>query len=292
MSDRRIGFVGLGDMGGPMAANIAAAGFSMLVYDAIDAASKAPPAATVAGSVAEVALASDTVFLSLPDGAVVNAVAREIAASRPPGPLTVVDLSTVGVLAARETDEILRRAGIAFVDAPVSGGRTGAVKGTITLMWSGPKMLMDSHAAVTKSFTGNVFHIGDRPGQGQAMKLLNNFLSASAMIATTEAVLFGEENGIAMKTALDVLNVSTGQNTATSDKFPNRILSRSFDAGFRTALMRKDVDLFLSAAEAIGMPLQFAPAVQRCWAEVDEGLPGSDFTEIYRFAEGRKGKTD
>ena len=108
--------------------------------------------------------------------------------------------------------------------------------------------MLEANRALLESFTGNVFHVGDRAGQGQAMKLANNFLSATALAATSEAVAFGVAHGLDMATMIDVLNVSTGRNSATTDKFPNRILTGSYDAGFSTAHMTKDVGLFVDGA--------------------------------------------
>jgi len=134
-----------------------------------------------------------------------------------------------------------------------------------------------------ESFTGNVFHVGDRAGQGQAMKLANNFLSATALAATSEAVAFGVANGLDMATMIDVLNVSTGRNSATTDKFPNRILSGSYDAGFSTAHMTKDVGLFVDGASSAGTAHTVAAAVTETWRACHESLPGSDFTEIWKY---------
>ena len=115
------------------------------------------------------------------------------------------------------------------------------------------------------------------------MKILNNFLSGTAMAATTEAVLYGLSQGVDMKTMLDVVNVSTGQNTATSDKFPNRVLTETFDAGFATALLTKDVNLFVENAKAAGTPTRVADTVGGIWNETNEALPDSDFTLVYKY---------
>ena len=120
------------------------------------------------------------------------------------------------------------------------------------------------------------------------MKLLNNFLSATAMAATSEAVAFGLSHGLDMKTLLDVVNASTGRNTATADKFPNRILTGTYDAGFKTKLLTKDVGLFLDNAKAAGTPTAVAETVAGLWRRCDEALPDSDFTRIYEFIRGGK----
>lgn len=278
----QIGFIGLGDMGAPMAANIARAGFNPVVFDKAGTSGRAPEHSLAANDVADVVRHAETIFLSLPDGNASLSVAREIVSATNRHVKTVVDLSTLGVEAAQSIDKLLAEAGITFIDCPVSGGRAGAAKGTITLMWAGPGDVLEGHRPILESFARAIFHVGEQAGQGQAMKLLNNFLSATSMAATTEAILFGQSHGLDMATMLDVLNVSTGQNTATRDKFPERILTGTFDAGFRTALMRKDVDLYVEGVEQAGTPADLAEHVRRIWQEVDGNRPGSDFTEIFR----------
>ncbi len=283
MSPSRFGFVGLGNMGGPMAANIARAGFDLVVYDAAGTEARAPAGSRAAASLPEVAAEAETVFLSLPDGAASLAVAREIAALAGRGTGVVVDLSTVGVAAAKETHAVLAEAGVAYVDAPVSGGRAGALAATIAVMWAGPEALLERHRAVLEAIAGNVFHVGDDPGQGQAMKLLNNFLSATALVATSEAMAFGLTQGLSMETMLAVVNVSTGRNTATSDKFPNRIVTGTYDAGFTTALLAKDLGLYVERARAAASPATVGETVAGVWRNAAQAKPESDITRVYDF---------
>jgi len=198
----------------------------------------------------------------------------------------VIDLSTVGPAAAAEAAALLDAAGITYCDGPVSGGAAGARAATISLMFSGPVEVLEEHRALLDSFTGNVFHVGDRAGQGQAMKLANNYLSATALAATSEAIAFGLANGLDMGTMVDVLNVSTGRNSATADKFPNRIITGSYDAGFSTSHMTKDVGLFVDGASSLGTAHAVAEAVTATWRGCDEKLPGSDFTEIWKYVSG------
>ena len=290
MGSQRYGFLGLGNMGGPMAANIAAAGIGLVVHDKAGTEARAPAGATVAAGEAEVAAAA-TVFLSLPDGAASVAVAHGIAAAAQAEPgraaSLVVDLSTIGIDAAKEAHGILAQAGVAYGDAPVSGGQAGARAGTITIMWAGPEGILDGHQAALDAMAGKVFRVGGEPGQGQTMKLLNNFLSATAMVATTEAVTFGQSQGLELATMLDVINASTGRNTASADKFPKRILGGTFDSGFAMALMTKDLGLYRDNARAAGTPLPIGAGLADLWAAADAALPGADFTRIYEFV--RKG---
>ncbi len=288
MSDGRIGFIGLGNMGGPIAANIAAGGHDMIVFDAAGTAARAPDGVAVAASVAEVAAAAETVLLSLPDGPVVAAVVEEIAESNARVTSALVDLSTIGIAAARQVHARLSRADIAYLDAPVSGGTAGASAGTIAVMCGGDAALFERLSPVLSSMSRNLFHVGDTPGQGQAMKLANNFLSATAMAATSEAVAFGVDQGLDMAQMLNVLNASSGQNTATSDKFPNRILPGKYDAGFTNTLLTKDVTLYLENVRAAGTPDTMGAVLTDVWRRFQAAEPGADFTRVYPFVRDRR----
>ena len=265
-----------------MAGNIVAKGFPLTVYDKAGTQGLAPEGSQFGADAADVARSADTVFLSVPDGEVSLIVVDEIIASVDRRADVIIDLSTIGPAAAREANARCKAAGITYIDAPVSGGQAGARAGTITVMLAGPKAMVDAHKDVLHGFAKNPFHVGEEPGQGQAVKILNNFLSGTAMVASTEAVLYGLSQGIDMKTILDVVNVSTGQNTATADKFPKRILTETFDTGFATALLTKDVNLFLDNAREAGTPNKIAQAISEVWDETNEALPGSDITMVYK----------
>lgn len=278
-----IGFVGLGQMGGPMAGNITKGVKEIIVYDKAGTAERAPEGAKLANSLGDVLSSADTVFLSVPDGPVSIALAKEIAAAEGRRASVIIDLSTIGPDAAREASDILAAAGVTYIDAPVSGGQAGAAAGTITIMWGGPKAVLDDHMPVMETFSGNVFHCGENPGQGQAVKLLNNYLSATAFASSCEAILYGMSEGVEMKTILDAVNVSTGRNTATMDKFPKRILTETYDCGFATKLQSKDVNLFIENAKAAGTPLTIASVVAAIWNGCDASKPDSDISRIYDY---------
>ena len=281
-----LGFIGLGQMGQPMAANIAKGPAPLLCYDLV--AGRAPDGAAEMASLADVVAGAETTFLSLKDGDTVNAIATEVAAMENVAGKVIVDMSTIGPDAAKAAAATLKAASVAYIDAPVSGGRQGALKASIAIIWGGPRAEMERHRAVIDLFCANAFHVGEEPGQGQAVKLLNNFLTATSMSATTEAVLFGLHHGIDMKTILDVVRVSTGNNTAVSDKFPNRILPRTFDAGFFAELMNKDVQLYRRYVEEAGTPGQIGAQVADVWQQVEDALPPqSDFTRIFEVLEQR-----
>jgi 3-hydroxyisobutyrate dehydrogenase len=270
-------------MGGPMAANVALAFDGLACFDAAGTEPRLPAGGVAAASVADVASRCSTVLVSVPDGAATLAVVKEIAAASSRAVDTVIDLSTIGPAAAVDAADVLSSADITYCDGPVSGGAAGARARTISLMFSGPSAVLDAQRSLLDSFTGNVFHVGELPGQGQAMKLANNYLSATALAATSEAIAFGLAHGLEMKTMIDVLNVSTGRNSATVDKFPNRVLTGTYDAGFSTAHMTKDVGLFVDGAGGANTANVVASAVATTWRGCDAALPGSDFTEIWRY---------
>jgi 3-hydroxyisobutyrate dehydrogenase len=282
-----IGFIGLGQMGGPMAGNVVCAAPGLVCFDVAGTEDRMPSGGVAAASIPELARRCATVFISVPDGAATLDVARQLAATIDGVVETVIDLSTIGPKAAVEAAELLQPLGIVYCDGPVSGGAAGARAATISLMFAGPSTVLDANRELLESFTGNVFHVGDRAGLGQAMKLANNFLSATALAATSEAVAFGIAHGLDMATMIEVINVSTGRNSASADKFPNRILTGTYDAGFSTAHMTKDVGLFVDGAGEDKTAATVAAAVTETWRGFDGAMPGSDFTEIWRYVSTR-----
>jgi 3-hydroxyisobutyrate dehydrogenase len=282
-----VGFVGLGNMGQPMATNVARAGFELICFDAAGTQERLPDGARAANDLAGVFAGADTVLLSVPDGAATRSIVDGIVAAEVRRVTTVVDLSTVGPQVAGEVAERLRAVGVTYTDGPVSGGVTGARAATISMMFAGPADILEANRPILAAIAGNVFHVGTRAGQGQAMKLLNNYLSATALAATSEAIAFGMAEGLDMGVILDVLNVSTGRNSASVDKFPNRIVTGTYDAGFHTRLMAKDLQLFLDSVARTGTAATVAASVSDVWQRADEALPGSDFTQIWQFVSGR-----
>lgn len=276
------GFIGLGKMGHPMAANITGrGGFPLVCFDAAGTTDRLPAGATAADSIASVVAAADVVFFSVPDAAATAAVVEAIVGAPERRATTVVDLSTIGPSAAQANAARLAEVGIEYCDGPVSGGAAGARAATISLMFGGAAETLERLRPILASFAGSIFHVGDEPAKGQAMKLVNNFLSATALAASSEAFAMGEAAGLDLATMVDVVNVSSGRNTATSDKFPNRVLTGTYDAGFATAHMTKDVGLFLAEATALGTATAVTAAVTSTWRSADAEMPGSDFTEIW-----------
>lgn len=288
MSDELVGFVGLGAMGGPIAGNLAAGGVPLTVFDAAGTQARAPDRAALAASVANLAAKVDTIILSLPDGNVVADVVAEIIGAPDRRVRTVVDTSTIGIEASQSVHAALADAHIDFVDAPVSGGVAGAKAATISLMFSGQRETLDRLQPVFAHMSSNVFFIGPTPGQGQAMKIANNFLSATAMAATSEAVAFGTSQGLDMQLMLDVINVSSGQNTASRDKFPQRVVTETYDAGFRNTQMLKDCSLYLQCVKAAGTADELGTLVTSMWDRHSAAEPDADITRIYPFIRERR----
>lgn len=282
-----VGFVGLGNIGRPMAARLRDARIDLVVLDSRRevALEFAGGTARVAGSPQELADRADIVLMSLPTPAAVRAVvAGEDGLARGTRTKLVVDLSTAGPATAREVAQVLQAAGISFLDAPVSGGVAGAEKGTLAVMAAGAAADYERARPLLQQI-GRVFLVGDTPGQGQAMKLLNNLLSATAVAATGEVMALGAKAGLDAAVMLDVLNASTGRNMATSDKFPRAVLTRTFELGFRAALLHKDVRLCRDFAEAYGVPFAVGSAVDKVWERAAGELGDGDFMRIVELFE-------
>jgi 3-hydroxyisobutyrate dehydrogenase-like beta-hydroxyacid dehydrogenase len=288
--DMTIGFVGLGAMGQHMASRLLDAGHELAVFDTRPEAVEphAARGATACDSAAEVADVARTVLVSLPTPDVVRDVANELSGGETIE--TYVDLSTTGPPVAAEVAAALSGAGIAVLDAPVSGGVAGAKAGSLTIMAAGDAAVFERTRPLLEAIGKNVVHVGDEPGQGQLAKVLNNLLSATALAITAEAVALGVRGGLSARTLVDVFTKSSGRNSATDDKFPRHVLPRTFGAGFRTELMNKDVQLCLAEAQRQGVPMVLGGSVAQLWslaaATADDG---ADCTEIVQIVEGWAG---
>ena len=190
----KIGWIGLGSMGNRMAKNLAKNGYQMLVTDKMDT-SAAPQSAHVATTNSEVISEANILILSLPAGPDTLEITQEILNSPSSSVEIVIDTSTIGIPDAKQAAELLSKKGIEYVDAPVSGGIAGADSATLAVMVGCKKDIFEKVQPILKCIGANIFHVGPNPGQGQTVKLLNNFLSATAMAATSEAMAFGTANG-------------------------------------------------------------------------------------------------
>ena len=287
-----IGFIGLGNMGFHMARRLIEAGHTVIALDT----RKEPLDRIVAlggkpaGSAKEVGDRAETVMVSLPTPDIVLAVATGaggvIEGQRV---RRFVDLSTTGSDMAKRIFALLKARDIVQIDAPVSGGVAGAEKGTVAVMASGPRTDVEA-VKPALSVIGKFFFIGEQPGAGQTMKLCNNFLSAAAMAATSEAMVLGVKAGLDPRVMLDVINSGSGRNTATETKFPKNVVPRTFDLGFTNGLMAKDVGLALSEAKTLGVPMEVAETVMRALKRACEEIgPNQDLTTIVQPLERRAG---
>ncbi len=290
-----VGLVGLGAMGSRMGEALLDHGHSLAVYDerreAMDPLVERGAGACT--SPAEVADRAAVVLVSLPTPDVVRSVACGAdGIVRGRAIRTFVDLSTTGSVVAEEVSRTLREAGIEYVDAPVSGGVAGVSKRALTVMASGEREAVARVEPLLQAFAAKIFWVGPAPGQGQLAKVLNNLLSATALAITSEAMTFGVRAGLDPQTLLDIFNASSGRNTATSDKFPQHVLTRRFAAGFRLRLMAKDVELCLSEARDRKIPMILGGLVQQLWTlAAAQGDETDDLTEIVRLFESWTGVT-
>jgi 3-hydroxyisobutyrate dehydrogenase-like beta-hydroxyacid dehydrogenase len=276
-------------MGSGMVARLAAAGHAVTVYDPDPAAVAAASArgAVAAGSAAAVAAAAPIIMASLPSPAIARSTAQTIAGV--PGVEVFVDLSTSGTAAAQAIAALLAPHGVAAIDAPVSGGVTGAAIGKLAIMASGPLVAIERVRPLLSQL-GRLFVVGERPGLGQTVKLANNLMSAAALAITCEAVAMGVKAGVDPAVMLEILNASSGRNSATQDKFPKHVLNRRFDFGFTNGLSFKDVRLCVDEAEALGVPMVVGAAVRQMLSITNNLYgPDADCTEMARVVENWAG---
>ena len=288
-----IGFIGLGNMGWPMMGRLLTAGFPVVAFDVReDVLAKATAlGAQPADSVRDVADRAETVLASLPTPQVSESVVNELVTgtSSDSKVRRFVDLSTVGGVAAQRNHALLAAQGIAALDSPVSGGMHGAQAGTLAIMVSGPPAEFDALATVFEAL-GRAIFVSEQPGAAQTMKLINNLMAATTLAATAEVMVMGVKAGLSADVMIDVLNAGSGGTHASRDKFPRAVLPRTFDYGFATGLMAKDVGLYLDEAASLGLPVEMAATVQRIWEQTlrTEGAD-SDFTSVIKPMEKAAG---
>jgi 3-hydroxyisobutyrate dehydrogenase-like beta-hydroxyacid dehydrogenase len=293
----RIGFIGLGAMGGPMARRLCERQFRVVACDsapgALDAA--VGHGATAVGTPAEVAAQASVVLCSLPTPDVVRQVALGAdgivhggigsgGAAR-----VFVDLSTTGPSVARAVAAGLAERGITAIDAPVSGGVAGANAGTLAIMVSGDAGAIEAARPALEAI-GRVFVVGDQVGLGQVLKLINNGLAATSLIASVEAVAMGVKSGLDPRMIVDVIGASSGQNFMMQKVVAERVLTRAFDFGFRTELMHKDIRLCTDEADVAGVPMFVTNAARQIWSlAMAQGMGKDDISTLARLLEGWAG---
>jgi 3-hydroxyisobutyrate dehydrogenase len=284
-----IGFVGLGNMGLPMTRRLTAAGYTVRAYDTVPEVrerARSEAGAVPVDTAAGVADGATAVILMLPNSRIVEAVLEEdglLDALAPGG--TVIDMSSSEPTVTRELAERFARAGKVMVDAPVSGGTSGARQGMLTVMAGGTEAAVRAVGPLLDELGKQVLHVGP-PGAGHALKALNNLLSATHLLVTSEAVLAGESFGLDPQVMLEVINTSSGRSGSTDNKWPNFILNRAFNSGFGLRLMLKDMRIALGLTETVGHPSELGRAAVELWAQAADRLPAdADHTEIVRWLE-------
>ena len=251
---RQAGFVGLGNMGGRMTRRLVQAGITVLGYDlrpGLAAAAGASPA----DSPAAVCPGSECVLLSLPDSRVVESVVlgrSGLIGAASPGQV-IIDLSTAAPESTRRIHDVLSERGVEYLDAGISGGAAAAEKGTLTIMVGGSATALERCRWVLEPIASKVALMGDS-GAGHATKLLNNFLNAVSLAATSEVMVAARKAGLDLAQVLDVINASSGVNFATLSRFPHIIQGDYLEGGLTSGLMTKDVVLYVDHVRSLGVP--------------------------------------
>lgn len=280
-----IAFIGLGNMGHPMVANLVASGLSVRGYDvSAEAVARLDEVGAQGHPTASAAVeGADFVILMLPNSAIVTSVVDDLISQSALRPgTTVIDMSSSEPLSTRELAVRLRTAGVALVDAPVSGGVTGAVNGTLTVMVGGDDDAVEKAVPILSAI-GKPVRCGIT-GAGHAVKALNNLLSGIHLWATSEAMESGVAFGLDPAVMLSVFNASSGRSGSTENKWPNFVLSGGYDSGFGLALMLKDMKIALGLSDSSGSPRVISAEAVKLWSQAAEHLPATaDHTEVARW---------
>ncbi len=284
----RVGFIGLGNMGRPIAGHLQRAGHQLAVFDVVPAAGAAlvEAGANAAPDIATLAAASDVVFLSLPGPAEVDQVVSAVLADLAMGSV-VVDLSTNSVEGARAMADRGAAVGVAFVDAPVSGGRAGAEAGTLAVIVGGDGEAVERVRPLLETFSANVFHVGPS-GAGALAKLVNNQIFLCASVLIQEGFVLGAKAGMDATALLEILKASSAGTVVGA---ANVFLTRNFDnVSFKLSIAEKDVAVALASARALGVAMPTTEAAHAVYlAAIDGGLGDKVFTATLRTLEERSG---
>jgi 3-hydroxyisobutyrate dehydrogenase len=290
MDIKTVGFIGIGNMGRPMAANLVKGGYQVIAYDA-DAARAAQFAKEVgaksAATLAELGKNVDAIVTMLPTGKEVRACLLEaeggaLAANLPKGAL-VIDMSSADPVGTRATHADLAKRGLAFVDAPVSGGVPRATDGSLAIMIGGEAAAVAAAKPVLSKMGTRLFEVGG-PGNGHAMKALNNFVAGTGFIAVSEAVLVGKRFGLDPAVMIDVMNVSTGKNFNTENVMKQQVISGAFASGFALGLLAKDVGIAADLARAIDVDSPLTRLSSALLGEARDKVGGEkDHTLAYTY---------
>jgi 3-hydroxyisobutyrate dehydrogenase len=288
-----IGFVGLGNMGGPMVGRLVDAGYAVRGFDVSQDTRKAVGAetgATIVDAVSEVAQGADGVVLMLPNSAIVKAVLLDegLLDGIAPGTL-LLDMSSSAPTETKALSGTIDERGVFFVDAPVSGGVRGAKAGSLTIVVGGGDAEVEAARPLLEVVGSRALHVGD-VGAGHALKALNNLLSAATLIATSEAIEAGRRFGLDPAVMIDAFNTSSGRSYSTEHKFPDFVLPETYDAGFNLRLMVKDIGCALDLAESTGSPAAVTAVIVDQWRKAAEDLPAdADHTAIAKWIHELRG---
>jgi len=285
----KIGFIGIGNMGAPMAHRLAAAGSQLCIADksanAVDSFASEHKC-EIPADLESLGAACRVVITMLPNGHIVRAVLLEeggVAGRLVEGSI-IIDMSSSSAVGTRELHADLGERGIAMIDAPVSGGVKKAVDGTLAIMAGGDREIVDACQPMLETM-GRVFYTGTA-GTGHAMKSLNNYLSAASLASASEAVMAGTRFGLDPALMIEILNVSSGRSNSTETKFPNFILNRQFNSGFSIGLLAKDLRLALEIAQSTETPSTLLETCTGIWERAEEELGfQADHTEIIKYLE-------
>jgi 3-hydroxyisobutyrate dehydrogenase len=279
----RIGFIGIGRMGWPMALRLIEAGHTVAVQDAVPGRAD-DFVRRHGGTAGEAARSADALITMLPTSREVAQVLAEAAPLLAPGAV-VVEMSSGEPSATRAIAADLASRGVAMVDAPVSGGVARAETGSLAIMTGGDAAALDRVDPLLRAMGTTITRCGDI-GAGQAMKALNNLVSAAGFLVSVEALLIGSRFGLDPAVMVDVLNASTGMNNSTQRKLKQFVLSRSFDSGFGLDLMVKDLSIALQVGRETATPAPLSAQTRELWAAAASLLgPGQDHTAAARFSE-------
>jgi 2-hydroxy-3-oxopropionate reductase len=288
-----LGFVGVGNMGLPMAGKLLDGGHALTIYDVREAAMRPllERQARPASSAKAVADACDTVFVSLPRLATLREVCLgESGVVQGSAIKVLVNTCTVGVPLVEEIAAAAAKRGITLVDCPISGGPPGARDGTLSVMVSGDPKTVAALKPIISLWGRTVTVAGDKPGAAQVLKLTNNILAAVALAATAEAFVMGAKGGLDPEVMLAAINAGSGRNSATLAKFPIAVLPRSFDFGATLDTLMKDIDLAIAQGEALGVPMWVCQAARLVYMHaVFTGAGQDDLSTIVRHVEKAAG---
>ena len=287
-----IAFLGLGNMGGPMAANLVAAGQSVQGFDPVPAlkSAAADKGVTLFDSGAEAVADADVVITSLPNGNIVKACYAEVLAAAKPGTL-FIDTSTISVDDARDIHDQAVSQGFAQLDAPVSGGVKGATAGTLAFMVGGEADAVERARPVLEPLAGKIIHCG-ASGTGQAAKLCNNMLLAVQQIAVGEAFVLAEKLGLSAQSLFDVVTGATGNcwsvhtNCPVPGPVPTSPANNAFKPGFATALMNKDLGLAMAAVKSTESTAPLGTHAAEIYAKFAADHPDKDFSAVIELLRG------